>query len=144
MDLTVLTVGDLEIINGFIRRRCVHHARPSVSSEVCCVIPAHFGSVRAEQFRVYILHPTRAFGSRITQLLYQEPLIITEIRRTPDRVQAARPTGSARRLRRDGKQRREKRGGLTTKLRLTQHRGVLAPPHKPSYRLFLCICTTQT
>ncbi|TWW82332.1 Janus kinase and microtubule-interacting protein 3 [Takifugu flavidus] len=48
--------------------------------------------------------------------------LIPEISRTPEATHFTRPGGSARRRRRDRKQRRGKRGGLRAKLRLTPHR----------------------
>ena len=45
--------------------------------------------------------------------------LIPEIARTPEATHSTRPGGSARRRRRDRKQRRGKRGGLRAKLKLT-------------------------
>ncbi|KAM7003411.1 uncharacterized protein LKV04_004454 [Tautogolabrus adspersus] len=48
--------------------------------------------------------------------------LIPEIARTPEATHSTRPGGSARRRRRDRKQRRGKRGGIRAKLKLTPHR----------------------
>lgn len=48
--------------------------------------------------------------------------LIPELTRTPNATQATRPTGSARRRRRDRNQRRGKCRGLKAKLKLTTHR----------------------
>ncbi|KAL0200139.1 hypothetical protein M9458_003326, partial [Cirrhinus mrigala] len=48
--------------------------------------------------------------------------LVPEIARTPEAAHPTQPGGSARRRRRDRKQRRGKRGGLRAKLKLTPHR----------------------
>ena len=58
-------------------------------------------------------------GLRISDSFMDNLRLLPEIARSPEAMHSARPGGSARRRRRDRKQRRGKRGGLRAKLKLT-------------------------
>ena len=61
-------------------------------------------------------------GLRISDSFMDNLRLLPEIARSPEAMHSARPGGSARRRRRDRKQRRGKHGGLRAKLKLTPHR----------------------
>ena len=61
-------------------------------------------------------------GSQNLDYLIDGLQLSPEIARTTETINPAPPTGSARRRRRDRKQRRGKRAGLRAKLKLTPHR----------------------
>ncbi|KAI5617022.1 gastrula zinc finger protein XlCGF28.1-like [Silurus asotus] len=70
----------------------------------------------------YTRHELLDIGLRIPYSFMDNLHLLPEITRAPEAAHSTRPGGSARRCRRDRKQRRGKRGGVKAKLKLTPHR----------------------